>query len=72
MKQPKTAEEFMALPVRPIIKKVSETLPDGKVRERAVATRGYTIPYEADTIFTCGGYVLGRDEEGYCRHQRSF
>jgi hypothetical protein len=72
MNQPKTAEEFMALPVRPLIKKISETLPNGTVRERAVASRGYAICYEPDTIFTCRGYVLGRDEDGYCRHQRSF
>jgi hypothetical protein len=68
MNQPKTTEEFMALPVRDRFKTIEQTQDNGVRYRRRVASIGYTICYESDTIFCAGGYLLGRDENGYHRY----
>lgn len=68
MKPPKTAEEFMALPVRSQFR-YREELRDGRTIRIPLRTVAGIVCTAPDTVFTCGGYVLAADEDGYYRRE---
>jgi hypothetical protein len=82
MKQPKTVEEFMALPAREMfdqerIQITSENRAELEARVGGPLLGRYicfpvmrpamAIAYEADTVMYCDGWILGLDDEGFCR-----
>lgn len=71
MRQPKTREEFFALPVRSEFDYKVERAANGSTIVRPVARPGYAIAYEDDTIMVGGDkdgmYVLASDAEGLYR-----
>jgi hypothetical protein len=72
MKQPKTDEEFMALPVRDLLHiRYEESIgPDGRTVRRPVRSKvSGVFPIEHDTVILCDGYTLGFDEDGFCRRR---
>ena len=70
MKQPKTNEEFMALPVRDPYRYEESIGPDGRTVRRPVRSKvSGLFPIEDDTVVLCDGYILGSDEDGLCRHR---
>lgn len=66
MRQPKTTEEFMALPERSSIRH-REEVRDGRTIRVPRMTPGVMIPYEGDTVIIAGGYMLAADEDGLYR-----
>ena len=84
MKQPKTVEEFMALPIRELFTsdEVKITPENRASLEARVGCKlmGHVIKFprmrtaqiiamDNDTIFYCRGYLLHCDEEGLCRRE---
>lgn len=67
---PKTTAEFMALPVRPMIE--TRTYIDtetGRTVHVPVVRKGFATPTDPDTVFYCGGFILGYDGTEYFRRE---
>lgn len=74
MKQPKTVEEFMALPERPLIEYDIEVV-NGRTLLIPRATKVMAFYHEPDTIFYASApdgslWMLGTTENGFCRRRR--
>lgn len=67
MKQPKTTEEFMALPVRDSLPVRVVVDPDGTQRHIPIRKKARAYCVEPDTVFYCAGYTLELDDQGFYR-----
>lgn len=67
---PRTAEEFLALPVRSPFREEVWTDLAGVTHHRPKATKGFVFAHEPDMVFAVSGYVLAKDEDGFYRYWR--
>lgn len=71
-KAPITTDEFFALPIRGLVRVVSEPGPNGTTIRRPVMSKASAFTVDPDTVFIGFSaddhvFVLGADEEGFCR-----
>lgn len=71
-KAPVTTDEFFALPIRGAVRMKEEPGPNGTMTRRPVMTKARSFTVDPDTVFIGFSaddhvFVLGADEEGFCR-----